>query len=277
MVRIARDTGGIFFQLPHEEADLHSLDNRKNEMQNLREYLPNLDSRRVYVEERDSSEFRRAIWEVIVLLNPYEKDREAALRVPTGWFDRNPANYRKPAADRWKKVMSIFTILVKAQQRLDQVRALRDTEASLRWRANYDLIYAQLLAYQVRQLEYAIAIDQFAQSVPTRKFKNPKSNRWSVAHGRPNLVLPTKQQEADISKFLGVEFTAETLKEAHKDCLQRLAKVKELHPGSPWSRRAEWEEGRRFGVGFAEHYYIPPPPRKPGTPRPPPPSPPPKL
>jgi hypothetical protein len=278
-VRIARDTGGIFFQLPHEEADLHDLDNRKNDMLNLREYLPNLDSRRAYAESRNRSKFRQAIWDVIVQLNPYEPDREAVLQVPGGWFDNRPAVYRKPAIDRGKKVLSIFRILVKAQQRLDQVRGLRDTEASLRWRANYDLIYAQLLAYQVRLLQYAIGIDQYAKAIAdgTRKFKNPKSNRWSVAHGRANLVMPTEKQAAEISKFLGAEFTIDSLKEAHRKCLQRLAMVEEMHPGSPWSRRAEWERKRRFGVGFAEHHYVAPKPRPPGTPAPPPPSPPPKL
>jgi len=99
-VRIARDTGGIFFQLPHEEADLNDLDNRKNDMLNLREYLPNLDSRRAYAEGRNRSKFRQAIWDVIVQLNPYEANRAAVLQVPGGWFDRNPANYRQPAIDR---------------------------------------------------------------------------------------------------------------------------------------------------------------------------------
>ncbi|MBT6157651.1 MAG: VWA domain-containing protein [Planctomycetaceae bacterium] len=276
-VRIARDTGGIFFQLPHEEADLNDLDNRKNDMLNLREYLPNLDSRRAYAESRNRSKFRQAIWDVIVQLNPYEANRAAVLQVPGGWFDRNPAKYRQPAIDRWKKVMTIFTILVKAQQRLDQVRTLRDNEASLRWRANYDLIYAQLIAYQVRLLQYSIAIDQYAQSVPTRKFKDPKSNQWAVAYGQPKLLLPTTKQAEQIAKFLGVDFTAETLKDSHRKCLQRLARIEEMHPGSPWSRRSEWERKRQFGVRFAERFWVPPPPRPPGTPAPPPPSPPPKL
>ena len=276
-VRIARDTGGIFFQLPHEEADLNDLDNRKNDMLNLREYLPNLDSRRAYAKSRNRSKFRQAIWDVIVQLNPYEANRAAVLQVPSGWFDRNPAKYRQPAIDRWKKVMTIFTILVKAQQRLDQVRTLRENEASLRWRANYDLIYAQLIAYQVRLLQYSIAIDQYAQSVPSRKFKDPKSNQWAVAYGQPKLLMPTTKQAEQIAKFLGVDFTAETLKDSHRKCLQRLARIEEMHPGSPWSRRAEWERKRRFGVGFAERFWLPPPPRPPGTPAPPPPSPPPKL
>jgi hypothetical protein len=276
-VRIARDTGGIFFQLPHEAADLHALDNRKNDMLNLREYLPNLDSRRAYAETRNRSKFRQAIWDVIVQLNPYEPDRGAVLQVPGGWFDRNPAKYRQPAIERWKKVMTIFTILVKAQHRLDEVRELRDTEASLRWRANYDLIYAQLIAYQVRLLQYSIAIDQYAQSVPTRKFKNPKSNQWGVAYGQPKLLMPTTKQAEQIAKFLDVEFMADTLKESHRKCLQRLAMVEEMHPGSPWSRRAEWERKRRFGVRFIERFWTPPPPRKPGTKPPPRPSPPPKL
>src|SRR5690606_7596561 len=60
-VRLCRNTGGIFFQLPGEQEDLNELDDRENAMLNLREYLPDLTSRRLYQQHRDNSEFRKAI------------------------------------------------------------------------------------------------------------------------------------------------------------------------------------------------------------------------
>ena len=83
-VRMARDSNGIFFQLPHEQENLNDWDGRKFESLALKEYLPSLDSRREYIESRDGSEFRKALWDVISLLNPYEKDKEKV----SGCFQR---------------------------------------------------------------------------------------------------------------------------------------------------------------------------------------------
>ena len=276
-VRIARDTGGIFFQLPHEEADLNNFDDRRNEMLNLREYLPSLDSRRVYAEQRDRSEFRKAIWDVIKSLNPYDPERTAALQIPSGHLPLDPEQFRPRTKEWFSQVMSVVKILGRAQQRLENVRSQRDHEPSLRWRANFDIIDAQLYAYRVRLFQYALALDQYSQSVPTRKFRNPKANHWSVQQGRAKLLMPTRKQEEQISKFLGTPFTGETLKKSHQRALRQLAKVREEHPGSPWSRRAEWELRRNFGVAFGEHFHDPKFQQRRRNPNQPKPSPPPKL
>jgi len=268
-VRMARDSNGIFFQLPHEQENLNDWDGRKFESLALKEYLPSLESRREYIESRDGSEFRRALWEVISLLNPYEANKEKALNIPEGeTFPIDPRQSAAAVKKRITQIMSIVVVIRQALQRLTQVSELRAREPSVRWRANFDLMYAQLYTYQVRLFQYAIALDQFAKTVGAR-IKNPTHNRWYIRHGSGSLILPDQLQE----RFLKV--TADDVREAHRRALELLAQVKQEHPGTPWSRRAEWEEKRRFGATFGSYRYVKPPPRT-NKPRPKP-SPPPKL
>ena len=153
--------------------------------------------------------------------------------------------------------------MASAHQNLAAVRSLRDAEPSLRWRANYDLMSAQLMAYRVRLFEYGIALGQFGKNMPRLiPPKNPPHNRWEIRHGSNKLLMPDAQQE----KALGV--TAEQLRSYHREALQQLASVRETHQGTPWAMRAQWEEGRRFGATFRSWYYQTPKPRPNNKPRP---------
>ncbi|WP_166824538.1 vWA domain-containing protein [Thalassoroseus pseudoceratinae] len=274
-VRLARDTGGIFFQLPGEQENLNDLDDRKLNMLNLREYLPNLDSRREYAAERDSSKFRKAIWDVIALLNPYNPNASKFLEIPDPQvtreqFPANPNEYGPRVAKRLQQVVSIIGVVDQAQQYLENVRPLRDKEPSVRWRANYDLIVAQLWWYKLRLFAYGLEIDQFVRAdLPKRLIKNPKHNRWNLRE-KPSgkMIKPDERQ----SKLLKV--TEEDLTVAHDMAVEKLKQVIEDHPESPWSRRAEFELNRRFGVSFSTWQYVP---RKPSNKPRPKPTPPPKL
>jgi hypothetical protein len=273
-VRLARDTGGIFFQLPHEEQDLNDFQEYQFEALAMREYLPNLDSRRVYSERRDASDFRKAIYEVIQLLNPYKKENKSWLHVPTdGWFNTIPQQSAGPVIKRLERIKLVYQQLGLAKTHLEKVKKLRGKEASLRWRASYDLIYAQLFAYRVRLMQYMIGLRQGQASLAARKaqgkFSHPKANRWNVRHGVAKLLPPT---EID-AKVFGV--TPDLLETAHKKAQEQLAMVIRTHPKTPWARRAEWEMRRRFGVSFRDWYYkAPSPPKGPSKPRPKPPAPP---
>ncbi len=268
-VRWARDTGGIFFQLPHEEQNINDLDDRKFAMLDLREYVPDISSRREYLMHRQSSEFRKAIWDVIAMLNPYNEQVKDQLELPEyEYFHVNPAESVPKVAKRLQQIVRILGALSAAQQRLASVQRLRDQEPSPRWRANYDLMVAQLYAYRVRIFQYGIALDQFSKTMPQR-IKKPKSNRWSIRTGTSNLIMPDPAQE----KLLKV--TAEDIKSAIEQARKQFAMVQELHPRTPWARRAEWEEKRGYGANFSEHYHAPPK-RTPRKPRPKP-TPPPKL
>ena len=255
-VRLARDSGGIFFQLPHEEENLNDFKQKQFASLRLREYLPNLDSRRVYIGEVSKSKFRVAIRTAIALLNPLNPQNQG-LEIPEiEHFPVNPLQSTTKVLTRLQQISKVLQVMAVAHQKLNAVQALRDAEPSLRWRANYDLMSAQLMAYRVRLFEYGIALGQFGKNMPRLiPPKNPPHNYWEIRHGSDKLLMPDAQQE----KALGV--TAEQLRSYHREALQQLASVREAHEGTPWAMRAEWEEGRRFGATFRSWRYDPPKPK----------------
>jgi hypothetical protein len=273
-VRLCKMTNGIFFQLPGEQEDLNDLDDRENSMLNLREYLPDLSSRSAYQSHRDKSEFRKAVWDVIVMLNPYHPSAQG-LEIPDPEeteerFLTDPSDYGPRVQERLQQVKVILNAMQQARRHLARVKDLRSLEPSRRWRANYDLISAQLLWYQVRLFQYGIGLEQFTRNELSARLKqNPKHNRWTIRENPSDFMMPDALQQ----KLLGI--TPEELQAAHDRAVAELKKVQEEHPGSPWARRAEWELGRKSGVQF-NTYYQPPPKPNPNPP-PPPPPPPPKL
>jgi len=262
-VRLARDSGGIFFQLPHEEENLNDFKQKKFASLRLREYLPNLDSRRVYFGDVSKSKFRIAIRTAIALLNPLNPQNKG-LEIPEiEHFVVDPVQSTSRVLARLQQISRVLQVMATAHQNLAAVRSLRDAEPSLRWRANYDLMSAQLMAYRVRLFEYGIALGQFGKNMPRLiPAKNPPHNRWEIRHGSDKLLMPDAQQE----KALGV--SAEQLRSYHREALQQLASVRETHQGTPWAMRAQWEEGRRFGATFRSWYYQTPKPRPNNKPRP---------
>jgi hypothetical protein len=245
-VRLSRDTGGIFFILPNEEENVNEPDLRKYAALDLKEHTPDISSRRDYVEHRDKSAFRRAIFETIVLLNPYDpknKDMEIPIY---DWYSLNPAEYTPPVTAALGRCHNLFAMLTEAEQRLKAVQKLRAGEKSRRWRADYDLMLGQVMAYRVRLFQYTIALEQFAKSVPTRKFADKKSNQWAVSIGAKDLLKPDEHQ------LRATKVTADDLDQARRAALKQFARVQEEHPNTPWATRAAWELTRGFGMTFAE-------------------------
>lgn len=259
-VRLARDTGGIFFMLPHEEQDLNSYVDRKFAALDMKEYVPDIGSRRDYAATRDRSEFRRTIWEVILALSPYDpKNKE--LEVPVHDYSIVPAQYAQPLATTMARCMNLFSVMNEAQRRLDSVRKLRDKEPSRRWRANYDLILGQIMAYRVRLFQYMVGLNQFGKTLPKRKL-DPKSNYWRVNIGGTNLLKPDDEQV----KLTKVSLA--DMEQARDAANNQFKLVQKEHPNTPWALRAAWELTRGFGASFAEGHYDPPPPRPKGAPAP---------
>lgn len=269
-VRLCRDTGGIFFQLPHEQADLNDLDDRMFQMLDLREYKPSLESRREYMEALSRSKFRSAIRDVVVMLNPYNPSNKGLDLPDREWFPVDPAASTRQVAQRLQQINGILGVLAAAQKHLEAVKPLRESEPSSRWRANYDLMVAQLFAYRVRLFEYAIALGQFAKTMPQR-LTNAKNNTWEIRHGSSKLIMPDEAQQK------ALKVTAEELQAAHKQALEQFDEIQQRHPRTAWARRAEWEEKRQFGATFRDFYRKPPPPPDPNRKPPPKPPDPPKL
>jgi hypothetical protein len=239
-VRMAQQTGGVFFMLPSPEVNLVQRDNRKYELEAMRPYLPDLSPRMSYVKERDKSELRSMLWKVITDLNPYQKEAAKYCTVQIT-FPIDPPTFAKAALENQQKAVTLLQYFTQAQKALDKVKPKRSHEASQRWRANFDLMYAQLLAYKVRIQEYGVYLGEFMKQ--PKVIKNPhgptkKTTHWDI-RTRKEMLIPDKTKEDR-------EQATILLKEIIKE-----------HPGTPWAARAQWELNRGFGVELIEAFYDP--------------------
>jgi hypothetical protein len=247
-VRLCRETGGIYFLLPGEEDNLTgrgSHEQRKFDLLDMKEYLPDLSPMATYVKERDSSKFRNGLWNVINKLNPYI-DKELEMR--EDWFPHDPQAFAREGAINFQRAVRALRLLNEAIVYLDGLAPLRDSERSQRWRAHYDLIHAQLYAYRVRLFQYILALDQHQKNKPQPK--DPKSNVWH-AKRNPKMLPPDDLQV----KQAGVDL--KELEEQEKKARQEFQAIIANHPNTPWARLAQAELRTGFGVTMVEGYRDP--------------------
>ena len=247
-VRLARESGGVYFLLPGDEENLAgagaNLD-RKFDFLAMKEYQPLLLARRDYEKERAKSKFRSTIWEVINVLNP---NVDKQLNIQEIWYSFEPEKFRPEGLENASKALRAFGMLNEAIKRLEAVKPLRAKEDSQRWRAAYDLNYAQCLAYRVRLFQFMLAVDSHLKQMP--KAKDPKSNRWHARRVK-ELLEPDEQQKKK---------TKVDMAELNKQMeLARVEfnKVKKEHVGTPWAQRANWEIEQGYGFTFVEAFRDP--------------------
>jgi hypothetical protein len=246
--RLARQTGGIFFMLPLPE---HNLVGRRPEVRYdadaMRPYLPDLSSRQDYLADRDKSPFRKTIAQVITELDPVSGPNgnpdpslsKAEVRVSGFPIDR--ASLATEANRNLRKAAELLKLFESAQKALESVSEMRAREKSPRWRANYDLIYAQVLAYQVRLKEYGWYLAEFINT--PRAIKNPlgpahPTNEWNI--GGVERLLKPELTRAEREKT---------------DTLFR--QIEKEYAGTPWGQRAKDELGRGYGIELREGYKNP--------------------
>ncbi|QDU05980.1 hypothetical protein V6x_57260 [Gimesia chilikensis] len=247
-VRIARETGGIFFVLPGKEqrlAGAGSNQERQFRFQDMKEYQPLLLSRREYDASRSASKFRSSIWKVIVTLNPH---LDKQLNIKELYYPLQKKEFYEAGSKEVPKAIRAMGLLQKAVDILEDIEPLRAQEKSSRWRAAYDLTLAQCLAYRVRLFQYCLAMDQHAKNMPVPKEK--KSNTWNVK--RRKKMLPPDPVQVKLTKVSPEELDKQ-LKKAEN---QYKLVIKE-HPGTPWAQRAQYELNQGFGMYFVEHFRDP--------------------
>ena len=179
----------------------------------------------------------------------------------------NPTKLEPEVTRRGKQILRLLIVFAKAINHLEKVKPLRARERSRRWRANYDLVLAQLYWYQFRLFEYGIGMDQFVRlELKNRLTKNKKHNVWWISEDRSRnsrrMVLPDKVNQKRFN------ISPEQLKAKMQFALAQLRDVQERHPGTPWAKRAAWEARRPVSVSFGSRYQPPPKPGKRGPPRP---------
>jgi hypothetical protein len=238
--RLARETGGVFFLLPSIETNLVRGEKQRYELEQMRPYVPDLRSRLDIYKDRDDSPLRTVLWQVINDLNPYNPLISKAVEMRLT-FSPRPEEFVRQAAESQIHARGYLPYLAKAQQALEKIRPLREQEAAPRWQANYDLMYAQLIAYQARIYEYGAYLNWFMKNpktVPLTKAPNLTLTHWEI-HTRKELLRPEESQEY-IDKAHAL-FTA----------------VAKEHPGTPWAARAVAEQARGYGVGLVPIYEPP--------------------
>lgn len=247
--RMARETGGIFFMLPSLETDLVRGEKRRYELEAMRSYRVDLRDRATLVAERQASVLRSTLTKVISDLNPYRADVAKIMTVDFS-FSAKPAQFVQQARREQLKARTYLNYLLTVERVMDEIRYHRQQETSARWKANYDLIYAQILQFIARTYEYGMYLEHFIAEpkvVPTEK---PNFHRLSSWHIR------------ETGSTLGGEQTTSYIQRSQ----EMFNKVIADHPGTPWAARAALDLKRGFGVELHPHYaYYGPRPNKPRT------------
>jgi hypothetical protein len=249
--RMARQTGGVFFMLPSPEVRLLHRNNAKYALEAMRPYMPDLGPRSDYAAERDKSEMRAIIWKIINDLNPWNAAIARKLE-PQMTFSIEKPEFNKAAATEMQEAKQIILYLQEAEKALERVKPMRDREPSPRWRANFDLIYGQVLAYQVRLYEYGARLQlQSTNPKPVMNILGAKTptNRWEMGNAPKTITDEVSKEKRDQAQAILQQVIAE-------------------HSGTPYATRADWELKRAFGMDLREGYVNP---KRPGTPRPTPP------
>jgi len=236
--RLARETNGIFFMLPSVETNLVGAQKHHYELEPMRPYRPDLRARLEVFADRDKYPLRTLIWKVIQDLNPHNEQAQKAVELRVE-FSLNPAEFVQQARREQQKAKLHLQYLAEAEKALSEGKKLREQEADPRWQANYDLIFAQVVAYQARIYEYGVALEEFLRAPKTAP---PMKDTLHLEHWDLHTVSQVRTEEAkpyiDRAKVLFEE-------------------VIELHPGTPWAARAQWERGRGFGADIVPDYHPP--------------------
>jgi hypothetical protein len=226
--------------LPSLESALVRGEKRRYDLEIMRPYRPDLRARVEALADRDRYPLRTIIWQCIYDLNPYESKetaRQVEMRVH---FSPEYNEFVRQARIEQGKARNFLVYLARVQKALEAGERHRAEEADPRWQANYDLIYAQLIAYQARIWEYGASLEAF--------IKNPK------------VVPLTKPPDLRLLHW-DVVVRKEILTEESKPYIERAKELFQVvidnHPGTPWAARAQEEVRRGFGVDFRPDYHPP--------------------
>jgi hypothetical protein len=236
--RMARETNGVFFMLPSVETNLVGANKQRFELEAMRPFRPDLSARIEVLKARDDHPLRALIWKVIWDLNPYNPAVQKQVELQIA-YPLNAPGFLKAARANQAKAMMLIKYMGEAQKALEDGKHLRDQEPDPRWQANYDLIYAQLIAYQARIYEYGAALEDFIQ--------NPKT--VPAMKGTARLV----HWDIHVTKSIRSEESAAYIKKA----AELLEATSKEFAGTPWAIRADYERNRGYGVDLHPDYHQP--------------------
>ena len=231
LARLAKDTAGIYFLLPSEE-DQRWVRRREKaySIETLKEYVPDYESRAAYLERRAKSEFRRTLFDFIQETSKYPFRHH---------FPVFPEQLL-PAIEQELPIVTLrLNALIKIEERLRQLEKLRNREPEKRWQAAYDLMIAQIVAYQIKAYEYRANLLEMAAKPPKpTTMPAPELHvDWELVHSHERKAPKEKTEEVYVK------------------AMELFKRVIERHPNTPWADLAQDEINRGFSVKRAEWHH----------------------
>jgi hypothetical protein len=232
LARLTKDSGGIYFVLPSEEFMRVRRREQAYSITQLKEYLPEYDNRRVYMEKRNASPLRHDLHAIVMEGKAFIYRRD---------YPINQQELVQAALPEIEKATIKLNTLLEIQKRLEVLKPVREREPEKRWQAHYDLMLAQTVAFQVKAYEYRALMVSIVKAPPTPK-RQPGPDlvvTWVVDHSKTPLA-PRND-------------TAKKYAEAER----LLKEVIFKHPKTPWADLAQDTIDRGFSVQLNEWHHNP--------------------
>jgi hypothetical protein len=194
--------------------------------------VPDYSTRADYIAKRDHSELRRTLHEIITTIkNTSYRDG----------FSINPEEMVPSATEAIAIASARLTILLAMQKKLESIKLARDRETEKRWQAHYDLMLAQIVAYQIKAYEYRYQLEQLIKTRPRPKATPTPtlSVWWAIGHSK----TPAAPKEFTAKKYTEAE-------RLFKDVIAR-------YPKTPWADLAQDELNRGFSIARGEAHATP--------------------
>lgn len=214
--RLAQETGGVFVMLQGVERQLLGWADRSYDAAPVAALPPPYEPLEVQRQHVQSSPLRRTVVELAEATDRWAHDTE--LEVLSLEFPAQPSALRAAVQRQDKHAQRVLRFWDEAWSRLEEVLGEYASLEDQRWRADYELMRAQVAAYRVRIGRYRQLMRQVG-----------KQSTLSPA-GYPAVlyIVPDKQEPDDGDP-------------AGTTALQLLRKVAEDWAGTPWAAVAEHE------------------------------------
>jgi hypothetical protein len=174
--------------------------------------------------------FRRTLYDIIQETRKYPF-RHAYSVIPEEMLSQ--------VAEDLPVVTERLNILIAIEKRLKELEKLRNREPEKRWQAAYDLMLAQIVAYQIKAYEYRANLLEMAAKPPKpTTMPNPELFvDWTLDHSHERKAPKEKTEKVNA------------------EAMRLFKLVIERHPNTPWADLAQDEINRGFSVKRNEWHH----------------------
>lgn len=237
LARLAKDSGGIYFLLPSEESMRIRQREKAYSISTLKEYVPNYENRAAYEKRLKGSDLRSTLSAIISQTKGYSYRR--AYPIDYGELE-------KAIVEEVPRVRERLMLLGAIEKRMRSIQKLREHDPEKRWQAHFDLMLAQVVAYQVKGYEYLACIDEMVALAKKGQLKpkqmpipNQLDVYWVINHSTTPKA-PKKETE-----------------QHYVEAKRLLDLVIKRHPNTPWADLAQDEINRGFSCQWNEEGHHP--------------------